>query len=35
MGKFIIVAILFIGWFILHLFIINKGDKKSLWKKGF
>ena len=35
MGKIIIVTILFIGWFILHLFIINKGDKKPLWKKGF
>ena len=28
-------AILFIGWFILQMFIINKGDKKPLWKKGF
>ena len=31
----IILTALFIGWFILQLFIINKGDKKSLWKKGF
>ena len=29
------IAILFIGWFILQMFIINKSDKKPLWKKGF
>ena len=28
-------AILFIGWFILQMFIINKGDKKQWWKVKF
>ena len=35
MYKLIILTILFIGWFIFQMFIINKGDRKSLWKKGF
>ena len=30
-----VLSILFIGWFILSVVIINKGDRKSLWKKGF
>ena len=30
-----VLSILFIGWFILSMVIINKGDRKSLWKKGF
>ena len=30
-----VLSILFIGWFILSVVIINKGDRKSLRKKGF
>ena len=30
-----VLSILFIGWFILSVVIINKGDRKSLLKKGF
>tara|TARA_Y100001951_G_scaffold79860_1_gene67764 strand:+ start:623 stop:736 length:114 start_codon:yes stop_codon:yes gene_type:complete len=33
--KFLIMIVFFMGWFILSTFIINKGDKESLWKKGF
>jgi len=35
MYKLIILAVLFVGWFILSMVIINKGDRKSLWKRGF
>tara|TARA_Y100000590_G_C15156557_1_gene801933 strand:+ start:396 stop:503 length:108 start_codon:yes stop_codon:yes gene_type:complete len=35
MYKLMVLSILFIGWFILSVVIINKGDRKSLWKKGF
>jgi len=35
MYKLMVLSILFIGWFILNMFLINKGDRKSLWKKGF
>ena len=35
MYKYLIVTILIIGWFILQMFIINKGDRKPLFKKGF
>tara|TARA_Y100001963_G_scaffold92663_1_gene127555 strand:+ start:833 stop:940 length:108 start_codon:yes stop_codon:yes gene_type:complete len=35
MYKLIVLSILFIGWFILSVVIINKGDRKPLWKKGF
>ena len=35
MYKYLMMAILFIGWFILQMFIINKGDRKPLFKKGF
>ena len=29
------VSTLFVGWFILVMFLINKGDKKQLYKRGF
>ena len=35
MYKLIMVSILFMGWFTLLTFLINKGDKKCLYKKGF
>ena len=35
MYKLIILTILLVGWFIFQMFIINKSDRRSLWKKGF
>ena len=33
--KVILLSVFAICWFILTLFLINKGDKKQLYKRGF
>jgi len=33
--KIILLSFFVIGWFPLFLFLINRGDKKQLYKRGF